>query len=233
MQPRTLDRVPFFDERSRNYGVRSLPSFATTLDRTHRRVWTPGPLLDQGREGACTGFGGSGELGATPKPWRVDNTFAQALYQEARRVDQSEGRYYSDGATVLAMCKAAQKLNLITTYRWCFSIDDVIDALLRHSPVVIGINWYEDMYSTDENGLVQVGGSLVGGHCLYVHGWWPQHIGFRDDMFVWQNSWGNDYGMHDKAGIPTGRGFIRKADLTQLLAEDGEAVVFTDKKVVA
>ena len=231
--PRTLDRVPFFDERSRDYGVRALPSLKASIDQSRRRVWTPGPLLDQGQEGHCVGFGCGGEYGATPVKGKVDNTIAHGFFAEAQRVDRAEGRNYSDGATVLAGCKAMQRLGLISAYRWCFSIDDVIDALLRHSPVVIGINWYSDMYQTDPSGLVHVGGSLVGGHCIYVHGWWPNHFSFRDDMFVWQNSWGNEYGMKDAAGIPTGRGFIRKADLARLLAEDGEAVVFTDRRVAA
>jgi hypothetical protein len=196
-------------------------------------VWTPGPLLNQGQEGHCIGFGIAGEYGATPVKGHVDDQIAHGFFAEAQRIDRSEGRNFPDGATVLAGCKAAQRLGLISAYRWCFSIDDVILALQHHSPVVLGINWYESMYETSPDGLVTVSGSLVGGHCIYVHGWWPQHPTFQDDMFVWQNSWGNEYGAVDSVGVPTGRGFVRKADLARLLAEDGEAVVFTDKRIAA
>lgn len=217
-----LDRIPFFDPRSRNFPVRPLLTAPTaTPDLTRKRVWTPGPLLNQGQEGHCVGFGEAGELGATPVKVPVDDAFAHDLFFAARRIDRGEGRLYTDGATVIAGCKAAQELGLIRKYVWCFSIEDVILAILRHSPVVIGINWYESMYETDHRGMVTVGGSLVGGHCLYVNGWWPDHPEFSEDVFVWQNSWGTDYGVY-------GRGFIRREDLARLLAEDGEAVVFTD-----
>lgn len=231
-QDRVFDRFVHYDERSKAFGLSA--TIPTPVDRSRKRVWTPGPLLDQGREGACVGFGTSGELGATPTKVPVDNSFALNLYAEAQKVDRAEGRNYSSGATVLAGMKAAKNLGLIREYRWAgvedrSVTDDVIDALLRHGPVVIGIVWKDGMYDTSPDGLVDITGSVVGGHCIYVHGWWPNHPKFGD-VFVWQNSWGPYYGMTDPAGVPTGRGFVKAADLEALLKDDGEAVVPTDTR---
>jgi hypothetical protein len=233
-----LDRRPHHDPRSLGFPIRPLLA-AIPTDRGRRRIWTPGPLLDQGREGACVGFGLAGELGATPVVDQVTNAFALDLYARAQTVDRAEGRDYGPdgGATVLAGIKAAQQLGLVASYRWCGVagvpvIEDVIDAVIRHSPVVLGIRWLDGMYETRPDGLVEVSGPEVGGHCLYVHGWWPAHPQLGD-VLVWQNSWGPAYGEVDvSTGHGTGRGFIRPADLEQLLATDGDAVVLTDRRAV-
>lgn len=49
MTDRTFDYKPRHDERSREYRMTAAP--ADLLQRS--RYWTPGPVLDQGREGAC------------------------------------------------------------------------------------------------------------------------------------------------------------------------------------
>lgn len=225
-----LDRIPRFDERSRNFSVRGLLPAPDGGAPSKKKVWTPGPLLDQGTEGACVGFGVSGELAATPVKIVVDNAFALDLYNRARAIDKSEGHNWASGASVLAGLKAAKQLGLIKEYRWCFGVEDVKLAL-THAPVVLGINWYDGMYDTDDNGLVSVTGKVVGGHCIYAHGFLPHgHVAniWDDDIIVWQNSWGAYYGAKDRAGVPTGRGFIRARDLASLLDQDGEAAVLAD-----
>jgi len=67
---RTFDRLPEFDERSRNFpiGLHLLVHYgaeaAALVPRSY--TWSAGEVLDQGREGACVGFGWSGELLARP-----------------------------------------------------------------------------------------------------------------------------------------------------------------------
>lgn len=220
---RTLDRIPFFDDRSRNFSVKSLFSNQEVNTRK-RRIWTTIKTpLDQGREGACVGFGWAHELGATPKPYQVDNARALDFYNLSRIEDRTMGNNWSEGASVLAGAKAISKLNLITRYHWAFGVRDVLQTLIRKGPVIIGVNWYESMYSTSSAGLVHIGGDLVGGHCLMVSGWWPDHPMFGD-CFVWQNSWGFDYGVN-------GVGFIRFGDLDRLLRENGEACIPTDSVI--
>jgi C1A family cysteine protease len=97
----------------------------------------------------------------------------------------------------------------------------VIDAVIHHGTVVIGIPWLEDMYQTDERGRVIVGGSQVGGHCLYVRGWDPAKklVGSApEELLTWRNSWGPAYGV-------AGDGYITPADLESLLKQQGEACI--------
>ena len=229
-----MDRIKHFDERSRAYGIR--PLIAGVPERK-KKLWTPGPLLDQGSEGACVGFGASAELGCTPVRVPVDNTFAYSMYQEARGEDAKMANVYDDGASVLAGAKAAKALGFISEYRWCFGIDDVIHALLTAGPVVLGIDWYDGMYYTGDDGLVSVYGAVVGGHCICAFGFIPaEHPSnhFGADVVAWRNSWGTNYGVVDPhTGLRNGVGYIKTSDLSSLLKAGGEAVVFRDNRKAA
>lgn len=215
-----LDRQVFFDERSKRPEFSARKIVGSTA--RFKRVWTPraaGPL-DQGAEGACVGFACAGELAATPIKHTVDNATGQRIYKAAQWVDRSEGRYYPEGATVLAGMKACKKGELFGKYVWCFGVDDTIDWIVRRGPVVLGINWYYDMYDPASNGLITIGGGVAGGHAIMANGYWPGHPDFGD-VVVLTNSWGKGWGVN-------GRGFLRVADLRRLLSEDGEAVAPTD-----
>ena len=232
MTERTLDWIPRYDERSRDFRVRSLLTNFAVPDVA--RTWRPGLVLDQGREGACVGFGWTGELLCSPFPdpytgiQRAD-TYARALYRDAQRIDEWEGESY-EGTSVLAGAKVVRQRGFMDEYRWAFTVDEVRDAIVTLGPVVIGVNWYSGMYDTDKHGIVDVSGDLVGGHCLFIYeyhprkrlpgDWWGRHRVFR-----WRNSWGPTYGTN-------GSGYIRYDDLARLLREGGEACVPVDRKMV-
>jgi hypothetical protein len=66
---RRLDRIPAFDQRSANFPVQAAlnPQQQTLVSKT----WTAPdgtPVLDQGQEGACVGFGTTNELLWNPVP---------------------------------------------------------------------------------------------------------------------------------------------------------------------
>jgi hypothetical protein len=217
-----LDRIPHFDPRSRGYGVREL--LPRRVER-RQRLWAlpsgAGYPIDQGQEGQCVGFGYTCELAAEPIVIDVGQAFAPQLYRLAQAEDRKMGNYWDGGASMLAGAKAAKNGGYIQSYRWAFGIDDVIDTLCAIGPVVLGINWYTDMYDTDHRGLVKVGGSLAGGHCICAVGYWPNHPDFGEDVVVWMNSWGRSYGLN-------GVGFIRVPDLAGLLEDQGEAAIVVD-----
>lgn len=218
-----LDWRPRFDERSRKYGIR--PLLGTAKKKRPATFWSEGTVLDQGQEGACVGFGWMAEVLAKPvqpdeQPTeKFGNDLAQFFYQEAKKLDQWEGEDY-DGTSVLAGAKVMQKYNLIQEYRWCFDIDDIIDAVVLKGPVVIGIPWYESMYRTNNEGLCGVSGEQVGGHCITLTGYNPAMKFGRQtiEVFRWRNSWGSDYGDN-------GSGYIRVSDLRRLFLEGGEACI--------
>jgi hypothetical protein len=213
---RTFDWKSRHDERSRNYGVAPLVTGAR-----RRRNWrAPSERLDQGAEGACVGFAWAIELLSSPvsaKLPRPRDSFARMLYREAQKIDEWPGEDY-EGTSVLAGAKMAQRLGYIESYRWAFGIEQVIDALVELGPVIIGVPWFSNMYQTEPNGLVDVGGRLVGGHAICLTGYHPKHPVHRGPVIRWRNSWGPHYGIN-------GNGMIRPNDLSWLLSQYGEACV--------
>lgn len=215
-----LDRIPFFDPRSKEYSIRSL--FAAANTSGGPRLWTPGPTIDQGSEGACVGFGWSQELASSPmRVQGIDDAFALEMYRRAQAKDRAEGRFYSSGATVLAGAKAVQELGYQTGYRWAFTIQDLIQGVLQEGPCVTGVDWLDGMYDTRPSGMVDVSGTVVGGHCITIIGYHPgmriKGEGWmkRHEVFIWKNSWGPSYG---KNGI----GYLKVEDVANRLFANGE-----------
>lgn len=206
-----LDRLVQFDERSRNFPVRTL--VAEKPPRSY--TWACTQYLDQGREGACVGFSWTHELVAKPVPiLGLTNQTAQAIYKRAQMLDQWEGESY-EGTSVIAGAKAVMEAGYLKEYRWAFGLDDLILAIGYRGPAVLGINWYEGMFDTDSNGFVRVTGGIAGGHAILARG-----VSVRNRFVLLHNSWGSDWGMNSTAKISF-------EDLDRLLREQGEACIPT------
>lgn len=228
MTDKRLDRKVHFDEKSRAY--RAVEGIEDRPFRSY--TWSCDVHNDQGREGACVGFGWTHELGARPKVIRRDADFALALYRRAQELD---GYNWTDGTTVIAGVKALQEIlnhngkPLIQEYRWAFGIQDVLRVIAYKGPVVLGINWYYNMYEPDEKGFISASGEVVGGHCILANGvkivkidsslpatW--ENIDLDKSYVRLHNSWGTGYGINGDA-------FISVRDLDKLLQDDGEACI--------
>lgn len=219
---RTFDWHPRFDPMSRQYGI--MRNIERAPEPT-KKFWEPGPLLNQGKDGACVGFGWSGELGASPvRVTGINYPFAMALYNSAKRFDEYPGEDY-EGSSVLGGAKACQKLGLIGEYNWAFGVNDVRVGIQVHGPVVIGIPWLDGMFDPRPSGLLEVNGSVVGGHCIYLTGYHPAMRLFREnwlkryEVYRLRNSWG-PWGKKS-----SGDAYVIAADLDRLLGQDGEACV--------
>ena len=219
---RKLDWKPSFDARSKEYPIRGLVGKRVTRKDV---LWVSGPILNQGREGACVGFGWTDQALSTPNvvnlktmPKGVPTTpqpFAKYVYNTAKTVDEQPGEDY-EGTSVLAGAKVMKSLASIAGYAWAFSIDDVIDALIQKGPVVLGINWYDGMYEAP-NGMLTVSGELVGGHCILAIGYTVSSKKFGGQPTITlQNSWGPRWGSNGLAEILV-------SDLRKLLKDGGEA----------
>lgn len=205
-----LDRVQQWDARSRDYPVRAL---LRDVRKPRTRRWPVRPKLDQGREGACVGFGWTHWWAAAPREHRtVREGTAQAVYRRAQQLDEWAGEQY-EGTSVLAGAKAASELGWVKEYRWAFGLDDVLLALSHHGPVVMGTVWLDGMYEPDARGRLHVTGSEVGGHC-----WLARGLDTRRRLVLARNSWGADWGRG-------GDFLITWDDLELLLHRGGEACV--------
>lgn len=228
-QQRTFDRIAVFDERSRNYPIRTV--IESDVFRT--KDWECNTWNDQGSEGACVGFAWSHELSATPAVVPTNNTIAYALYKRAQQLDVWEGEAYS-GTSVLGGAKAVSELTnadgekYISEYRWAFGLADTLLAIAHTGPVVIGVNWYEGMFRPDAHGFLRATGRLQGGHAVLLVATTivstepdPTRVDQLDldaSYVTIHNSWGRGWG-------DVGRAKLTLRDLQRLLAENGDVCV--------
>lgn len=211
-----LDRVPFFDERSRKF-----PVTAVIEQRTPRSYsWNKTDVLDQGREGACVGFSLAHELAARPKVHPADAALALSIYREAQKIDEWSGESYS-GTSVLAGAKICTQLGYFSEYRWAFGEDDLALAVSYRGPAVLGIAWYAGMYQPDADGYVWPTGDHVGWHAILCPSYSvPGYARKHGASYRLDNSWGLSYGRN-------GSGYVTKQVMADLLAFEGEALVPT------
>lgn len=208
MTQRVLDRRIQFDEKSRQYPIRTL--LDTTQPRSY--TWRCDTYLDQGVEGACVGFAFAHDTAATPKPRTASNDFARRVYGLAKTLDPWDGEDY-DGTSVLAGAKALKQLGLITQYRWAFTTTETLAAASRKGPVILGVNWREGMWDTDVDGYINPVGKVVGGHAILLTG-----VNVKSQYVTLHNSWGPGWGVGGKARLSW-------AALDILLEDDGEACI--------
>lgn len=205
----TLNWIPRFDPRSLDHRIKDLAPDPTQL-KGRNRVWKRTIWLDQGSEGACTGFGFAHVYGTTPRRKSpVDDAFARQRYYRARQEDEWPGENY-DGSSVLGAMEAARKDGLILSYRWATTLEEIVYALSYYGPVEIGVNWYTGMFDTDSDGFIHPTGKIEGGHAPAIGG-----VNMTHRYFVIFNSWGKDWGMNGSARISFD-------DLDRLRREQGE-----------
>lgn len=211
---RLLAWIGEYDERSRSYAARA-PQQAVVV---RSRTWADPLRLDQGDTGTCVAQCGTGQLAADPiQRTGLSENYAFVLYDAIKQNQDHEADPDRQlGTSVLSLCKELKAEGLISSYRWCFSVDDVVHALSTGGTVMAGTDWYEGMFDPDENGYVPLTGNVVGGHSYLLRGVavTREHVRFR-------NSWGAGWGLN-------GDGRLRWADLERLIDQQGEFAVVTE-----
>lgn len=212
-----LGRHIHHDSRSLNYKFDT--RFKTIMSVVHARHI---PILDQGSIGSCTANAGIGALGtdplfsvlpATPK-YSLDENGAVKLYSNEEVMD-GNGTYppNDDGSSGLTCAKVLQAAGLISGYQHTFTLNDALLALSTY-PILIGINWYNSMFTPAADGGITVDQSsgLAGGHELLVR----ENDAVNQRIWV-DNSWG--------AWGVSGRAYLSWADFGTLLSLQGDVTV--------
>jgi Papain family cysteine protease len=213
-----LDRLEFQDPRSLDFPI----SAVVPEEIVKGRTWSTPAWLDQGREGACVGFGVSHELAAYPAAVAgIKDAFAFDIYREAKKIDPWPGEDY-EGTSVLAGVKIAQQRGYFDSYRWCFSVEDILRALSHEGPVVVGTNWHRSMYYPAPSGLLKPDGDVVGGHCYLIRGFQLKPRFASEPVLRIRNSWGRDWGADGDA-------FITLSDYEKHLLPGADQVVFVGR----
>jgi len=213
------------DERSRAYRIGSAVA-SKAIPR--ERMWKfHGRKMNQGREGACVGFGCVHGLLHDPPPIPASintPTFAIDIYHKAQRIDPWPGGAYPgavkfyEGTSMLAGAKTLVNVGLIENYYWSFSEEEFRRAILTHGVGFVGTKWYSGMNITNRNGVIRVRGSFVGKHLYIVRGYNPT-MGYRI-----LNSWGVGWGQGGEA-------WISRKEMARLLKDGGEAFFVTGKNL--
>jgi hypothetical protein len=176
-------------------------------------AWKRKAWLDQGREGACTGFGAAQALSAGQYAVPVTNGIAQGFYEGAKRYDEWPGENYEGSSVLGAMEFLHHETYYLRAYWWATTLDEVLHAVAFYGPVEMGSWWNEGMMQPDSDGNLHLSGQRVGGHAYCVAAVDLARRRARID-----NSWGPHWGQNGSAWI----GF---EELEALLREQGECAL--------
>lgn len=245
-----LDRIPQFDPQSLNYRVsKAVVRGVAVEDREIcSKVWELDTWLDQGSEGRCVEYGICHDLLADPEPVVREPLVEQILatrriYWPAQREDVFPGGSYpganpfSEGTSVLAGMKVAKSLGFYGEYRWSTSLGSALRGLSHLGPLILGINWYEEMGDPDGDGYVHVDGDQTGGHCILCIGSHivavtgfegvikdPDQIDMEQSYVILHNSWGRGWGQD-------GRCKLSIPDFDRLRQENGEVCIASQRYI--
>lgn len=219
--PHRLGRHVHHDPRSLRFAAPVLPRAAIRSVRWKRRA----AILDQGDTGSCTGNAAASWVGTdntarmglssvTSGP--VDESFARDLYHRATILDGFDGTWPPDdtGSDGLSAAKALQQLGLCGAYTHAFTMQ-ALESALQTGPVMIGIGWYNTMFTPAPDGriIVDTGSGLAGGHELLA-----DELDVEQGRVWVANSWGSSWGQ-------AGRAWFARQDLADLLADDGDVTI--------
>lgn len=185
------------------------------------KYWQGGMVLDQGNLPQCVAYAWTGFLLAAPimdKAVKLGGDYEQKLYTRAQQLDEWPGEGY-DGTSVRAGAKALQEQGRLKEYVWAKHADEVRRFVLDRGPVILGIDWYEEMFYPTSKGFITIGGQIAGGHAIEI-------IGYSDalDAFRLIQSWGPSWGQK-------GRCWLSFDDLDKLITDGGEACSAVEQKL--
>lgn len=187
---------------------------------------------DQGREGACVGYGSSMMMSIMNHNHKYD---CRWLWNEAKKIDEWSDTNPGDdnGTSVRAACdvlrvqghvRVRQSLPAleegISANRWALTVDEIRTAISQGIPCSIGVNWYSNFDSPVKTNKVDyfIGrgdlGDIRGGHCLCIYG-----ASDRRQAFRLKNSWGRSYPLV----------WLPYETMQRLIDEQGEATLVTDR----
>ena len=169
---------------------------------------------NQGRTSQCVGYAWSHwiEDGPIIHEGTPPIVSPDVIYFNAQKIDEWPGENYH-GTSVRAGAKYLKNINKISSYYWAFDLNTLIQSVLYLGPVVVGTNWYSNMFYPNRNGTISATGRVVGGHAYVING-----VDTTKQLFRLKNSWGQEWGQN-------GMAYITFADMRKLINQYGEVCI--------
>ena len=222
-----LDRIPSEpDERDQRFSVAPIVGGMQEPVTVMWDIPAGQPVLDQGREGACVGFGCTNELRFNPVPVDgLDATFArEKVYWPAQKIDPWAGGAYPgaypnyEGTSLRAGLKIVTQLGYVGEYRWARNESEIALAISA-GPVILATDWFQSMSKPRSDGYITASGKLLGGHCYLAIG---LKVTTAGGYYTIYNSWGPSWGKNGTAKLS-------RASLAKLMGRRGEAALITQR----
>jgi hypothetical protein len=182
------------------------------------RKWECPVRLDQGREGACVGFGGAHHIACFPWPQKLTEAIARFFYEGAQDYDEWSGSDY-EGTSGNGLMTFLHRSGVIGNYYRVRSRIELDRLLSVKSPVSGGFPWREGMFEADRNGFVRYEGEVKGGHYVCVNG-----VDFENEFYWIVQSWGRHHGIDGEVKVSF-------ADMDKMIGEGGNIYWFEEKSI--
>lgn len=152
-------------------------------------IWAdPHATLNQSATPHCVGFGWTQWANTDPTNDDFGDEVGHAVYYECKAIDGQPGK--ENGSDVRSGAKAMQARGRLDAYAFAQTVAEIRAWVGSTGPVVLGSDWYDDMFNPDAQGFVYPTGKIAGGHCYLLAG------DRRDeDAAFLLNSWGADWGL--------------------------------------
>lgn len=199
-----LGRIPSIPDK-RDYRM------ADYMSKLTPHQWVDQRVLDQGSTPHCVGFSWAGWGISTPVVDTYANKDGNRIYYEAKVIDGEAGQ--ENGSSVRSGAKAMQSDGRLKVYYFASSIQEAAQYVSQYGPVVLGIDWYNNMF-VPVRGIIKPGGGIAGGHAILWYGVDSKYARLR-------NSWGSTWGVKGDCRISL-------ADLASIFAGNGEACAATE-----
>lgn len=206
------------DIRDRNYLIKDKLTIRPSTLKV--RYWQDNEWWgDQGNTPQCVGYSWAHwiEDGPITHGGIAPIVHPTLIYREAQKIDEWPGENY-DGTSVRAGAKYLQQTGRIKSYLWAYDLNTLINTVLNVGPVVVGTYWYLRMFYPDRNGLIRIGGPIVGGHAYVING-----VDVNKKLFRIKNSWGRRWGANGSA-------YISFNDMNTLIKMGGEICLATENR---
>jgi hypothetical protein len=145
-------------------------------------------------------------------PFESNYTFeaGKAFYDRCKEYDLQPGM--QNGTSIRSIANVGKTLGMWKSYAFANNVEDIYTYILNYGPVIMGTNWYGNMFLPDSNYIIHCTGILAGGHA------WVAIGADLDEEYVdGITTWGPDFGDNGRFRIPM-------KEFKKLFSEQGEAI---------